>query len=129
MRLRIARGAAVALAELPRPAFPALVFLAADALGEVHSLEPRPLRRPLEQRRNVELAMRIVRDHRVGRAEHADTAGQRTGVDAREADLALRLHPVDELALGAEARMARDFLADHAAHGAFDLALNVLRIG
>src|SRR5690606_34931412 len=121
--------AAVALAEPPGAAFPALVLLAADTAGEVHPLQPAPVLRPLEQRGNVELPARIVRDHRVGRAANADAAGQRAGVDAGEADLALRLHPVDELALGAEARVRGDLLAHHAADGAFDLRLDVLRVG
>ena len=58
--------------------------LAADALGEVHALQPRPLLRALEQRGMSNLPFGIVRDHRVGRAAGADAAGQRAGVDARQ---------------------------------------------
>src|SRR5690606_24636631 len=107
--------AAVALPEPPRAAFPAFVLLSRDPPRQIHALQPRPLLRPLQHRRDVEPALGIMCDHRVGRAADADTPGQRAGVDTREADLALVLHPLDELALGAEARVARHFLANDAA--------------
>src|SRR5690606_633046 len=113
----------------PRPTFPALVLVARDLAGKIEAFEPGPFPRPLEQRRNIELALLVVGDHRVRRAAGADAAGQRAGIDSPEADFAVLRHPLNELALGAEARMARHFLAHHAADRAFDERLDILRIG
>ena len=94
MRLGIARRAAIAFAQRPVAALPALVLVTGDADGEVHALQPRPLLRPLHQGRQVKLAVRRMGDHRVGRTGLADAAGQRAGVNAAETDLAVAHHPV-----------------------------------
>ena len=39
------------------------------------------------------IAARRMRNHRIGRAAHADQPRQRAGIDARNADAAIRLHP------------------------------------
>ncbi len=74
------------------------------------------------------LPLAIVRDHRVGRAQHAYAAGERAGIDPRQADLAFRRQPIAECALRTEIRRRGHFLAHHAAQRAFDRALDVLAV-
>ena len=62
-----------------------------------------------------------MRDHRVGRAREADAAGQRAGINAREADLALASQPIAKGAFGAEAAGRGHIFANHAADRAIDL--------
>ena len=128
MRPLVARGAGITLAQRPHAAFPAFLPLAGDDLGEVHADEARPVLRAAEQRGNVELARRFMRDHRIGRAVQADAAGERAGVYAGKADLALRRQPFGKAALRAEAGRLGHILAHHAAHRAVYLRFEVFVI-
>ena len=128
MRRRIPRRAAIAVAEPPEAALPAFLPLAGHADGKVHALQPRPRLGPLQQRGDIELAVRRMGDHRIGRARHADAAGERAGVDARQPDLAVPRQPLGETLDRAEVRRLGHILAHDTADRAFDLALDILGV-
>ena len=69
-----------------------------------------------------------MRDHRVGRTRKADAAGQRAGIDARNANLAFGRQPVRETAGGAEIAGRGHVFAHHAAHRALDPAFHVFLV-
>ena len=71
---------------------------------EVHAFEARPRARFVLEGVEVELARRLVRDHRVRHALDADAAGERAGIDAGETDDAPRFQPLIEVARGAVVR-------------------------
>jgi hypothetical protein len=81
------------------------------------------------QRLEVELPVRPVGDDDARRALLAHQPGQRSGVEAGDADAAIVAHPGREVGLGAEARRAGHRLADDAAQGMRVGGLDVLGIG
>ena len=94
---------------------PVFIGGAGHAGDEVQPFEPAPFSSLCLQCRKVEFAARAVRYHCIGCARHADATGQRAGIDARQTDLAVVLHPFDEFVLRAEVRMRGHFLPHHAA--------------
>ena len=95
----ITRAAGEVTAQMPDAAFPCLVARSRDDAGKVHALQPRPFAGAGDEAGNVKTPLRIMRDHRVGRTNQADAAGQRAGVDAGQANLAARLQPLAKGAL------------------------------
>src|SRR5215471_19118229 len=75
---------------------------------EVHADEARPFLRFFLQRREIELARRLVRNDGVWHSVDADQRGQRARVDAGEPNDAARLQPVTEMPRRAIVRRRRD---------------------
>ena len=103
----------VALAPLPRRLVPGEALARRHHRHQVHADQARPCARFLLERVEVELARRLVRDHRVRHALDADEAGERAGVDAGEPDDAARLEPLVEMAGGAVVRRRGDRGVQH----------------
>ena len=118
----------IALAQPPFAAGPAVHLPAGDLFREVHALEPGPGPRLLQQGGNVERPVLSIGDHPVRRAVVADLAGQRAGVDARQADPAVRPHPFDEALRRPEIARRGDVLAHHAAQRERIVRLQILII-
>ena len=124
---------AVALAPDPLGFVPGIGLAAGHVLGQVEAEQPRPGVRPGDERRNVELAVRAVRDDAVGHALFADQPRQRPRVEARYADDAAGAQPAVEMFRGAVVRRVGDVGAQHAAaharRGGEVRRLDVLVIG
>ena len=125
--LGVAAVNGIATGQRPQAIVPSVILCRGDHRREVHTLQPRPTARLRRQLLDIEAPGAIVRDDGVGGAAHADTLGQRTGIDTRNADAAPCAHPVIEIAGRAERGCRRDRLAHHTAErvriGRFDIVL------
>ena len=120
---------AVALAQRPFGLVPAIGLAAGDLNGEVHALEPRPGRRLGPHGREVEAAVGRVDQDPLRRAQLADAAGERAGVDAADARKAHGREPGVEMLEGAEVGRIGDVgPQDEAARRGRD-GLHVLLVG
>ena len=120
---------AIAKAQLPHAVLPQAAFLARDFDGEVHALQPRPACGLRGQCGNVEPAVGIMGDDDIGRALFPDHAGERAGVDARQADAAMRRHPFVERRDIAEIARLGHILPHDAAQRVRVVGLDILIIG
>ena len=91
--------AGIALGPAVEPFLPGEGLAAGGVLGQVQAHQPAPFRRLPAQGVEVEAALRIVGDDRVGHALLADAAGQGPGVHAGQADDAAPGHPAAEIGL------------------------------
>ena len=83
------RQRAVAMAQRPRRLFPTVALRAAHLFRQIHAFEAGPRCGRGCQGRRVERAVRRMVQPALRRAELADAAGQRAGVDAANADQSL----------------------------------------
>ena len=102
--------------------------LGRHVLGEVHALQAGPGACLFQQCGDVELTSGRMRDHAVGRAGGTDTAGQRAGVDARQADAVVPRHPPGEVLHRAEVGRGRRVLADDHAQRVRRVRLDIVGV-
>src|SRR3546814_14171502 len=62
-------GSLIPLPQSPQPLRPPKHLPARNLLGEVHPLQPRPFPRLAQPRLDIELALRVMRDHPIGRPD------------------------------------------------------------
>ena len=105
--------AAIALAPPPRRLVPGEALARGHHRHEIHADEARPFARFLLEGIEIEPARGLVRNHRVGHALEANSAGERARVDAGEADDAARFEPLVEMASRAVIRRRRDGGVQH----------------
>ena len=118
----------VAKAEPPGTTGP-VTLLAGYLDGEIHAFKPRPGLCLLVQRSQIEFALRIMRDHDIGRALLADHAGHSAGIHTGKTDTPVRLEPGIERLDVAEVGRRRHILAHDTAQSPRRRALHVLGIG
>src|SRR4029079_14540083 len=100
--------APVAVAPHPARFIPRIALPARHVGHEVHAVETGPCGCLGLQLIDVDLAGRLVGDDAIGRALFANAGGQRTRVDAGDADDAALLQPTVEMLSRAIARRAGD---------------------
>src|SRR3546814_18384088 len=110
-------GSLIPLPQSPQPLRPPKHLPARNLLGEVHPLQPRPFPRLAQQRLDIELALRVMRDHPIGRPAHPYLPRQRPRIEARKPDPSVRLHPLTETLHRPEIAGPRTILPPPAAQG------------
>ncbi len=100
--------AAEALAPDPGRLVPGEALGGGDHRHQVHADQAGPFARLFLERLEIELTVRVVRDHRIGHALDPDQRGKSAGVDAGEPDDAAALEPIIEIAGGAVVRRRGD---------------------
>ena len=104
-----------AFAPGPLAFVPSVCLTAGHVFGEVEAEQARPGIGFFDERRNIEIAIGIMRDDAVGHALVADEPRQGARIDARDADDVARAQPAVEMFGGAVVRRVGYVGAHHAA--------------